>query len=81
MRRASQVTQTQPTENEMRKFQIGETYTTRCGERFAILKRSAKRLTAQNQYGETVTVGIKEGGEGEWAFPHGRYSMAPTLRA
>jgi hypothetical protein len=65
----------------MRKFQIGETYSTRDGEKFAILKRSPKRMTATNQYGETVTVGIKEGNEGEWALPHGRYSMAPVLRA
>jgi len=65
----------------MRKFQIGETYSTRDGEKFAILKRSAKRMTAQSQYGDTVTVGIKEGDEGEWAFPHGQYSMAPIIRA
>ena len=64
----------------MRKFQVGETYSTRDGENFTILKRSAKRMTAQSQF-STVTVGIKEDDEGEWALPHGRYSMAPVLTA
>ena len=61
-------------------FKVGETYSTRNTGSFTILARTAKRITFRI-YGELRQRGILDDGEGEYCFPHGRYSMAQTINA
>ena len=50
---------------------------------FEVVKRTAKRLTIKDVHTEEVkTVGITADHTGdEMAYPFGKYSMAPTIRA
>lgn len=66
----------------MNKFEAGQTYTTRDGENFKVHRRTAKRITISSQFTNVVTVGIIiDDQRGEFAFPHGKYSQAPIIRA
>jgi hypothetical protein len=70
----------------MKQFEAGKTYQTRsicdheCIFSFTIISRTKKFVTLKAQ-GEIKKVGVKDLGEWEWAFPLGRYSMAPMIRA
>jgi hypothetical protein len=70
------------------KFTAGNTYTQRsicdsnCVFSFRVVSRTAKTMQLDSGDGVTRRVGIKFDREGcEFAFPLGRYSMAPTIRA
>ena len=66
----------------MEKFQNGKTYSTRDGENFTVIKRTAKRLFIESQFTPEKMVGVKVDEQGhEFALPHGKYSMAPVIRA
>ena len=71
----------------MTKFEAGKTYDTRstcdseCKWEFTAVKRTAKRLTIVEQLGKTKTIGIAEVDGEEIAYPLGKYSMAPIIRA
>ena len=70
----------------MAKFETGKTYSTRsacdsdCKWEFTVVKRTAKRITITGD-GATRTVGVAEMGGHEIAWPLGKYSMAPIIRA
>lgn len=67
---------------KMAKFENGKTYSTRDGENFTVIKRTAKRLFIESQFTPEKMVGVKVDEKGiEWALPHGRYSMAPVITA
>lgn len=72
----------------MKTFEIGKTYTSRfitdsnCKLEIKILSRTAKRIKFFNPVDEresTVSVKVVDGVE--IAYPLGKYSMAPTLKA
>lgn len=70
-----------------RRFQIGETLATRslcdwdCIFRFTVVSRTDKFVTL-NDGDRDFRCGIKIASDGvEYVYPHGRHSMAPTLRA
>lgn len=56
-----------------------------CVWTFEVTKRTAKFVTLTDlDTGDVMRVGIKTeslNGEGEWALPFGRFSMAPVVRA
>jgi hypothetical protein len=66
------------------KFEVGQELAVRslgdwdCIFRFTVVSRTAKFVTL-NYYGEPKRVGIKTGAEGEYCYPLGSYSMAPSL--
>ena len=66
------------------KFEAGQELAVRslgdwdCIFRFTVVSRTAKFVTL-NYYGEPKRVGIKTGAEGEYCYPLGSYSMAPSL--
>ena len=66
------------------KFEAGQELAVRslgdwdCIIRFTVVSRTAKFVTL-NYYGEAKRVGIKTGAEGEYCYPLGSYSMAPSL--
>ena len=72
----------------MKTFTTDTLYKTRaigdhnCIWRFFVVKRTAKTVTLQSGEGETIRTKVPIDQDGnEMAFPFGRYSMAPTLRA
>lgn len=65
-------------------FQVGATYAAGRGDYiliYTVLSRTAKFITLEDKYGDTVRVGCKVSGTREIAFPDGTYSMAPVLVA
>lgn len=72
---------------QMTKFEAGKTYTTRsaCDSNvvwsFEVIKRTAKRITVVEDSNTVRTVGVTEMGGHEVAWPLGKYSMAPIIRA
>lgn len=69
-------------------FEVGTIYYVRsigdydCVWSYRVIRRTAKFVTLEDvQSGETVRVGVSVWDGEETAMPHGRYSMAPTLRA
>ena len=69
-------------------FQVGATYTTRfaCDAdshlAYTVVKRTKKFITIEDHHGDTNRVGVTVGCDGaEYAFPTGKYSMAPIIRA
>ena len=72
----------------MKAFEVNKTYNTRfitdsnCILNFKILKRTEKRLTFELlETQEIKTVGVKIMDGEEIAYPLGRYSLAPIIRA
>ena len=47
---------------------------------FQVLKRTAQQMTLK-YHNEILTVKVQDAGADEWAFPLGRYSMSPIIRA
>ncbi len=73
----------------MLKFEVGKTYTGRfisdsdCTYGFKILSRTAKRITITDAITHEVKqigVSLDQSGN-EMAYPFGRYSMCPIIRA
>lgn len=73
----------------MTKFTPGTIYATRsicdynCVFSFTVVRRTAKFITIEDKFGEAKRVGVSEGYDGgyEIAYPLGKFSMAPLLRA
>lgn len=69
------------------KFQTGLKYSARsvcdynCIWTFKVIKRTAKFITIEDQYGEQKRVGVKVWGDSETAYPLGNYSMCPVIDA
>jgi hypothetical protein len=67
-------------------FTVGKTYTARsacdhnCVWSFKVVSRTAKSITIEGNEG-TSRRGVSIWDGGETAFPMGRYSMAPIIRA
>lgn len=75
------------TDNNIIKFQPGLKYSARsvcdynCIWTFTVIKRTAKFITIEDQYGETKRVGVKVWDTSETAYPLGNYSMCPVIDA
>jgi hypothetical protein len=69
----------------MKKFLTGQRYRDAYGCTYTVEKRTAKRLTISDQWGDQKTIGIlideREPERGEWARPEGLYSQCPIIRA
>ena len=72
------------------KFEVGKIYTGRfisdsdCKYAFEVVSRTAKRITIKDAYheGKLKQIGVTLDHKGnEMAYPFGKYSMAPTVRA
>jgi len=68
-------------------FNPGITYTARsigdhnCVFRFTVIKRTAKFITVTSKMSGVQRVGISDWDGVESAFPEGKFSMAPIIRA
>jgi len=72
-------------------FEIGKTYATRsacdhnCIFEYTVIARTKSFITIKDKWGEESRVGCKpckyRPEEGEVAYPEGRYSMCPVIRA
>jgi hypothetical protein len=71
---------------EMTKFEVGKTYVTRsigdhdCRWSFKVVSRTEKMITVSGD-GETKRIKVGNYDGVETAYPLGRYSMAPSIRA
>lgn len=69
------------------KFEVGKTYTCRsvydydCVFSFEVIARTEKRITIVDSFKRKKTVGVNNLDGVETAYPSGRYSMAPVIRA
>lgn len=75
------------TDNNIIKFQPGLKYSARsvcdynCIWTFTVVKRTAKFITIEDKFGEVTRVGVSEWDGAETAYPFGKYSMCPSIRA
>lgn len=69
-------------------FKVNQTYATRsigdsnCVFQYTVILRTAKFVTLEDEYGETVRVKVTPiGNGGEIAYPDGKYSMAHSINS
>ena len=68
-------------------FQVGETYSTRsacdheCVFSFTVISRTAKFIQVEDKHGRVSRCKVQIWDGNESAYPMGRYSMAPCIRA
>ncbi len=73
-------------ENEIKRFEVGKTYTTRsacdydCIYSYTVLSRTAKQITLEIR-GQKVRRGVTVYENEEYCRPEGNYSMCPVIHA